>query len=72
MKQPPMNKTSEAFKQAQQLLSLDPLPDDAEQRLEALEMQIRPDERGMFGDLWSAFELIQPATEDYPNPTKSA
>jgi hypothetical protein len=60
-----MKEPSEAFKQAQQLLSLNPLPDDAEQRLEALEKQIRPDERDMFGDLWSAFILIQPPPTDF-------
>lgn len=31
-----------------------PLPDDAAERMEALEKKIWPDERACFGDLWEA------------------
>lgn len=50
-----MTDNSPAFKEAQTLLGQDPLPADAEARLEALEKQIRPDEEEQFGDLWEAF-----------------
>lgn len=39
---------SEALEKAEALLAMDPLPDDAEQQMEALSKQAPPDEQFMF------------------------
>ncbi|WP_303909474.1 hypothetical protein [Thiohalomonas denitrificans] len=56
-----MDELSPAFQEAMNILAQQPLPADAEARLEELEKQIRPDEFEPFGDLWEAFEV---ATRD--------
>lgn len=56
-----MQEPSVAFREAMRLLGQDPLPDDAESRLEQLELQIRTDEAERFGDLWEAFLAAAPA-----------
>ena len=58
------NNYSPAFEEAMRLLGQDPLPEDAESRLEKLEKEIRPDEWERFGDLWEAFR----AASDIPLP----
>lgn len=47
-------KYSPAFLEAEAILGMIPLPDDAAERMEALEKKIWPDERACFGDLWEA------------------
>ncbi len=47
-----MFESSLAFAEASRLLGEDPLPPDAEERLQALEKKIRLDELDRFGDLW--------------------
>jgi hypothetical protein len=51
---------SPQLEQALALLQQDPLPDDAEQQLEALEKDAPESEGEMFGDLWSALQLQMP------------
>lgn len=46
---------SRAMEEAMQLLGQDPLPDDAEQRLEELEKQVPEEERELFADIWEGF-----------------
>lgn len=55
-----MREPSVAFREAMILLGQEPLPDDAEARLEDLETKIRPDEFERFGDLWEAFTAALP------------
>lgn len=55
---------SEAFKAAMTLLSIDPLPDDAEAQLTQLEKEIDADERDRFGDLWEAYYA---ALDEFPS-----
>ena len=50
-----MTKPSEALLAAERLLKEDPLPTNAEQQLEELERQVRPDEVVFFSDIWEAF-----------------
>lgn len=54
-----MTEPSPAFQEAMNILAQDPLPADAEARLEELEKQIRPEEVEAFGDLWEAFIVAQ-------------
>lgn len=49
-----MSNPSPALRDALALLGQDPLPDDVEARLEALERQAPPEEADQFGDLWEA------------------
>lgn len=60
-----MQERSEAFREAMTLLGQEPLPENAESRLQELETKIRPDEAERFGDLWEAFAAATPvkATE---------
>lgn len=50
---------SPALKQAIELLGQQPLPADAEARLEELEGQMGQGEEEMFGDLWEALLVAQ-------------
>jgi len=45
---------SPAFREAWNILGMEPIPENASKRLEELEKQIRPDEQDRFGDLWEA------------------
>lgn len=49
---------SKQLEQAMALLQQDPLPDDVEDQLAALEEAAPDSEADMFGDLWSSLDLI--------------
>ena len=49
---------SKQLEQAMTLLQQDPLPDDVEDQLAALEEAAPDSEAEMFGDLWSSLDLI--------------
>lgn len=52
-----MTDRSAAFQEAMKLLGEEPLPKDAEARLEALEKKILPEERELFGDIWEGYHV---------------
>lgn len=54
-----MTAPSKALLAAQELLKQYPMPVDAEQQLEDLEQQARPDEHVYFADIWEAFIIVQ-------------
>src|ERR1041385_3613092 len=48
-----------AIDRAQELLAMNPLPPDVEQRLEALEAEATADEKPLFASLWEALFTAQ-------------
>lgn len=48
-----------AIDRAQELLNMQPLPDDAEERLQALENEATDEEKPMFAQLWEALFTAQ-------------
>lgn len=58
---------SEALDKAKQIIRTWPLPDDAEQQLEALEQQIDPGEEQAFALVWETYIPLA-GPQDIPEP----
>lgn len=52
-----MSAYSPAFQEALEVIRQDPLPENAEQRLEELEKQVTKEEKVKFQDIWSTLFL---------------